>query len=652
MKIAFAVGVNDVGGAEYVSYQHIAMAQRNGFEVVVLSGSAGKFNDLTAALGVPVHIVGLRPDVEKIRPLLKGCDLVFNCNSFGITQVIISLKSELGFAYATIIHSNIKWVFDQLAQFDRDADLYYAIHQKIVDDFVRYGLDVDKFRVIPNCATTKGELRITNYELRGQLGISKDDLVIGMVTRIAGDKNIMDAIRIMKRLHDITNSRRHDSTNYKLLIVGGPSKLAGSQNYTDRLMRIIGRFGLTRDVIITGNVDPDDVARYIDVIDIGLNCSPSEGLPIALLEMMGAGKACVFPSVGDIPDVLTGRGVVVPIRQRLDIAEIQADPCYSEAEIKLFVDAIATMTTEQRTDYGLIAKNYIAKERSLECQEVLFINFLNELIMKKKITRIEADCADNDYTDLNGLHGEVITNDELGITINAKHTLPVVTVLMPVRDTPVDYLRAAVDSIFGQDYKGEIELLIVAHDCRMSTLKELVALVDDNSPKIRLIVIDETDVKFSEALDNGIYGAKGSIIVRMDSDDIALPKLVSKVVAYLEANPAVPVCGVQLEFFGFKQMLTNHPPVVTRKMAATIAGHWFVNHPGVAYRKDRVLAVGGYGHTDTGLSEDYHLWCEILKAGGEIHNLPDVLVKYRSVQKSWRYSDGWKEFLAKEKSEL
>ena len=61
MKVAFLIGVNDVGGAEFVSYHHVLMAQRNKYDVVVLSGTTGKFHDLIKAAGAHIEVVGMWP---------------------------------------------------------------------------------------------------------------------------------------------------------------------------------------------------------------------------------------------------------------------------------------------------------------------------------------------------------------------------------------------------------------------------------------------------------------------------------------------------------------------------------------------------------------------------------------------------------------
>ena len=81
MKIAFLIGTNDIGGAEFVSYHHVLMAYRNGLDVIVLSGTTGKFYDLIKAAGVRIVVVGLCPESKIIEPFLIGCDVVFNCNA-------------------------------------------------------------------------------------------------------------------------------------------------------------------------------------------------------------------------------------------------------------------------------------------------------------------------------------------------------------------------------------------------------------------------------------------------------------------------------------------------------------------------------------------------------------------------------------------
>ncbi|HZK93145.1 MAG TPA: glycosyltransferase [Prolixibacteraceae bacterium] len=669
MKIAFLIGVNDVGGAEFVSYHHVMMAYRNGFDVIVLSGTTGRFYELIKTSGVKIEVVTMNPTLDKVSRLIHGCDVVFNCNFFAITPLVIQLKQKIGFRYLTILHSDINWVYNQVVKFEKGTDGYYAIHQKIMDSFISYGvMDKRKFVVIPNCVDFDLISAESHYHttVRSKFGFKDGDFVIGMITRVAADKNILDAVKILAKLPASINAR--------LLIIGGVCASAASADYlmrVNRLIQTIGAGKFRNRVTITGNLATEDVYKTMQAFDIGLNCSPSEGLPIALLEMMGAGIPCVMPGIGDIPDVLTGRGIVVPIRQRLEIKEILAEPCYSPAEMELFVQAI-TYLHRQRASLGLMgndAAQYVSEFRSLKFQEKHFLNFLDmgkktEVGSRKTEEKVkaksDASIAAIDLID-NTIEGSTVETQLIASVLKEPQLIapipefPKVSVLMPIRDGNEMWIGKAIESIANQDYEGEMELLVINHDCRLSQAAFIERLVMEQSSQkipIACLVIKDVTLQFSEVLDFGVGYSNGDIIVRMDCDDIAEPNLVSKMVEFLEANKDFDVCGVQVQFFGAKEMVTTHPPVVTRQSAFEMPGTWFINHPGVAIRKSALLNVGGYGKTKTGFAEDYHLWCEILKSGGMIANLPDVLLNYRCYQKEWRYPEGYAEFLQKEKAGL
>lgn len=374
MKIIFLIGVNNVGGAEYVSFQHVMMASRNAYDVTVLSGTKGMFFDFIKSSGIKIEVIGMNPKASVIESYLKDCDVVFNCNSFAITQTVISFKQKYGFRYLTIIHSNINWVYDQMLKYYQHTDGFYAIHQKIVDSFVAKGaMHARKFTVIPNCVDAKlvGKNLKRREAVREKFGFDKDDFVIGIITRIAQDKNIMDALKILKGLPG--------SIQAKLLIIGGAADNASSIDYERRVIRQIKELGLTGRVIITGNVVSEQVYELMQAFDIGLNCSPSEGLPIALLEMMGAEIPCIMPSLGEIPEVLdSNRGLIVWIRQRLVISEILAEPCYDEYEIQNFRYGISLLHEHKllRENMGVNAGKYILEHRNLVIQEKMFLKFI------------------------------------------------------------------------------------------------------------------------------------------------------------------------------------------------------------------------------------------------------------------------------------
>jgi len=657
-----------VGGAEYVSYQHVLMAHRNGLDVFVLSGTTGKFYELMKNAGVCIAVVGMNPTKELLGSYIKGYDVVFNCNFFGVLPLVSELKKSMDFAHLLILHNNTDYVYNQSVRYDATIDLYYSIHQIIVDSFTtgRGILNPAKFVVIPNCvdAALIGSIPpATRNIVRNKYGYKDHDFVIGMVTRVAGDKNILDACKIISQLPPEINAR--------LLIVGGAAANAASIRYFQKLTATInGSMRLRTRVTITGNLVPEMVYKTMMAFDLGLNCSPSEGLPIALLEMMAAGIACVMPAVGDIHDVLFGRGIVVPLRQRMTANEIFAEPCYTPEEIKRFTTAVSLLHKDavMREQYGLVSKQFIQTYRSLTYQEKEFLKFIDMGKTKKEagsrkpeVGKEEMENKTNDRQ-LKQTAKDISPKMETeAIAKEPDVKLPRVSVLMPTRDGDEAWIREAIDSISKQDYKGELEFVIVAHDCRLSMgmyIDKLVSEFDqDSNTDNRLhtykkVFISDGKVTFSEALDIGVNECTCEIIVRMDHDDIAEPQLVSRLVNYLTKHPEISVCGVQVKFFGSKSIVTNHPQIVNRKLAFVLPNHWFVNHPGVAMRKESLLKVGGYGKVVQGYAEDYQLWCKFLKAGYVIANLPEVLMNYRTYKHERVRPEGYMAFLAKEKAQL
>jgi GT2 family glycosyltransferase len=202
-----------------------------------------------------------------------------------------------------------------------------------------------------------------------------------------------------------------------------------------------------------------------------------------------------------------------------------------------------------------------------------------------------------------------------------------ITVLMPVYNTPVDIFKIAVQSILNQKYTS-FELLIIDDNNKSPQLVEYLRQLPNTDKRIRVIRTSENK-GLAAALDFGLKEAKADLIVRMDSDDIADDRLLKLHHEFFTLYKDRHICGVQVEVMANKPWKSPHSPVVNKILAQRNKGYWFVNHPGVAYRKHAVLSVGGYGDVPSKFPEDYALWCKMLAAGYLIYNRPETLVKYR-----------------------
>ncbi len=133
---------------------------------------------------------------------------------------------------------------------------------------------------------------------RESLGLTPDDLVLGCVTRFDPIKRVetlLDALRLLApripRLH--------------LLLVGGGGE-------EDRIRRLVAEMGLGRRVIFTGFLE--NSVRVYPVLDLYVATSLKEGLPLSLVEAMGAGLAVVATDVPGHRDVMIHgeTGLLVP----------------------------------------------------------------------------------------------------------------------------------------------------------------------------------------------------------------------------------------------------------------------------------------------------------------------------------------------------
>lgn len=209
---------------------------------------------------------------------------------------------------------------------------------------------------------------------------------------------------------------------------------------------------------------------------------------------------------------------------------------------------------------------------------------------------------------------------------------PGVTILIPVRDTPARMLWACWESILTQTWP-HWEVIFVDDG---SQVPETVTLLEQLGRDNRVRVIRQGPRGIGAALQAGLEASGNELIARQDADDLMMPERLARQVQYMLEHPEVDVLGGQVEAFedetGQVRWRTEHPPVVRLEAIRPqiLAGQppWFVNHPAVMFRRSRAAAVGGFNPA-LAAGAELDLWLRLLQAGGQVHNLPEVVVRYR-----------------------
>lgn len=159
-----------------------------------------------------------------------------------------------------------------------------ALAKEVVDEF---GIPKEKVQVIYN-GVELPNAKEYEIDINKTWEISKESIVVGTVARLIPSKGInvlLDAIPLV--------IEKHPETIF--MIVGdGPD--------TKKLIEKARHINYGKNIIFTGY--SEYIWYYYDIFDIFVLPSLSEGLGIALIEAMMAGKPAIASNTGGIPEIL------------------------------------------------------------------------------------------------------------------------------------------------------------------------------------------------------------------------------------------------------------------------------------------------------------------------------------------------------------
>lgn len=226
--------------------------------------------------------------------------------------------------------------------------------------------------------------------------------------------------------------------------------------------------------------------------------------------------------------------------------------------------------------------------------------------------------------------------------MGANHNIskPWVSVLMPVHNA-ASTIEAAIRSILDQDLK-DYEFIIVDDGSTDSTAR----LIESWAEKDRRIrVFSQKRKGIIEALNLGLTQCSAKLIARMDADDLAHRKRLSKQVTFMEQNPELAVVGCKVKAFptgrvkkGYQIYIEWLNSLITSdQIAREIFIESPIVHPSAMIKRSWIEMVGGY--QDHGWPEDYDLWLRLHMAGAQFAKVPQVLLAWREYPERFSRND-------------
>lgn len=202
-----------------------------------------------------------------------------------------------------------------------------------------------------------------------------------------------------------------------------------------------------------------------------------------------------------------------------------------------------------------------------------------------------------------------------------KSAEPLVSVLMPVYQTPADILKKTIESILCQTYKN-FEFLIL-DDCPEHPVENVVKQFKDKRIKY---LKNEKNLGITPSRNKLLKIAKGEYLAVADHDDISLPQRFEKEVAFLNAHPDIGVVGTWYQCFPKKKIKKKF--VTNAQIERDLMRNCSILHPSSMIRKSVLDENHICYQEEYSPAEDYALWISLI-GKTKFANIGEVLYLYR-----------------------
>ena len=303
--------------------------KERGYEVSAIC-SDGRWVPEIERAGIPVKTVGMKRRVSPLADLVALWHLFsyFRKEGFDIVHahtpkagllgqlaaqfagVPIIVRTLHGFYFHDGMHPAVRNFFaglEKIAALCSDSIL--SQNSEDIETAIREGIcDEGKIRYLGNGIdiTLFDPQRITAEEVtlkRREIGIRKDERVVGMVGRLVEEKGYLEFFQAAR----ITKAKM---PNIKFLVVGPIEK-----EKKDALRPDIAKdYGLADDVIFLGM--RLDMPQLYAIMDVFVLPSHREGLPRTLMEASAMGKPVVATAIRGCREVVKDgdTGILVPVK--------------------------------------------------------------------------------------------------------------------------------------------------------------------------------------------------------------------------------------------------------------------------------------------------------------------------------------------------
>jgi len=214
--------------------------------------------------------------------------------------------------------------------------------------------------------------------------------------------------------------------------------------------------------------------------------------------------------------------------------------------------------------------------------------------------------------------------DDLERRLSGAGTLPLLSVVMPVYNPPLDLLRAAVDSVRGQVF-ANWELCIADDASSDAAVHDYLDRLVADEQRVR-VVKRETNGNISRATNSAAELASGEFVVLLDQDDLLTADALGEIALCIHARPLADIVysdDDKIDAAG-RRFAPQFKPDWSPEL---LLGYMYFSHV-FAVRRTLYASVGGMRVGFEG-SQDYDFALRATEAARSIEHVPQVLYHWR-----------------------
>lgn len=285
---------------------------KNKYDITLLCPSYGPMMSDIKSLGIDVYELDMSREINikndfisiiKLRQFLKR-------NNYDLIHLHSSKAGAIGrlanvFSGIPVVYNSHGWAFNM--RVSEEKKQFYVMVERLLSVLSDYIICISKSEydvAIRKRIAKREKLLLINNAIdvekfitfsgdintfKKQIGIEKDEIIIGMVARLTEQKDPLTFIKIAQHM---IKDKKH---KYKFILVG-------DGELREEVERQINYFGIKNNVIITGWTN--DVHKYIKIFDVALLTSRWEGFGLVLAEYLAAKVPVVASKVDGIPNVI------------------------------------------------------------------------------------------------------------------------------------------------------------------------------------------------------------------------------------------------------------------------------------------------------------------------------------------------------------